>query len=145
MEKEIKFKFSNWENFDGIYEESEGEYVFISDLRVGYFVTNFRFFRRYGLIWISTIFPLTIFGQFREFEGNLIIEYKITLRLALLIGTCILSWFYLPFKANNITTLIAALIGASLTFLVVYVIFIFKKMKMILIAGEIKKLLKLKE
>ncbi len=50
LKKEINLRFINWKNFDGIYEEKEGKYVFIPDMKTGYFVTIFRFYRRYGLI-----------------------------------------------------------------------------------------------
>ena len=40
--KEINVHFSNWNYQDGIYEEQEGKFVFIPEMRKGYFVTRFK-------------------------------------------------------------------------------------------------------
>jgi len=143
--KEINVHFSNWNYQDGIYEEQEGKFVFIPEMRKGYFVTRFRTYRRYGIIGVRSYLPLTIFGQFEEIDYKLIIEYKISFKLALLIGTIVLAWFCLPLLTKMFSTLLVSIIGSLITSLIVYIIYRFKKMKMILLADEIKKLLKLKE
>ena len=144
LKREIDQKFINWNGFDGIYEEKEGKYVFIPEMRIGYFVTKFEFYRRYGLIGIWNIFPLTIFGHIKEIEGKLIIEYKISYRLVFLFAVIILFWLYLPILTEAFKVLLVSFVGILLTCLIVYIIFSIKKTKMFFIADEIKKLLKVK-
>ena len=68
-EKTLKHKFSNWNNLDDIYTEKEGKYVFLSDSKVGYFVSRLSYFRSYSLFAFSRGLPVTIFGKIRD-ENN---------------------------------------------------------------------------
>ncbi len=146
LRKEINPRFINWKGFDGIYEEKEGKFVFLPDLKIGYFVTIFRFYRRYGLIGGSyNIFPLTIFGSFAEIEGRLIIKYKVSYRLAFLVGFICILWFCIPILTMNFSSIIASIIGTALTCLITYLAYVFKKMKMKLLTDELKNLLNVKE
>ncbi|MCL3781415.1 hypothetical protein EMN47_13575 [Prolixibacteraceae bacterium JC049] len=139
-------KFSNWKYFDGIYKEKEGKYVFIPDLKTGYFITRFRFYKQHSIIASSSGIPLTIFGDFEENDGVLKINYKISYRLIFLI----LAWFstlviflVLSVIKGNLLVLAVALVGIAITLLALYFVYIFQNGKMLLISDEISKLLEI--
>ena len=135
----------NWRNFDGIYQEKEGKYVFIPDIKTGYFVTRFYFVRRYGIVWSTSIFPLTIFGTFKQVNDRLIIEYKISYRLIFMICFVFLAWLYIPIYTKNLSAILVSVAGILLTSLIAYISYRFKRLKMELVADEIEHLLKLKK
>ncbi len=145
---ELKVEFSNWKYFDGIYEEKEGKYVFIPDLKTGYFVTRFRFYRQHSILSQSSGMPLTIFGDFEESNGILKINYKISYRLLFLILAWLTPWVVVPIISaikGNFIGLAVGLEGIAFTILFLYFIYIFQNGKMLLISDEISRLLKIRK
>jgi hypothetical protein len=143
--KELSPGILKWDNLDGIYKKNEGKYVFIPELKIGYFVTRFYFVRRYGIVRVTNIFPITIFGIFSAVDGKLNIEYKISYRLISIIVSIILLWFYLPIWTKSFSALWASLVGVLLTCLILFIWYRFKRIKMILLANEIENLLKFRK
>lgn len=143
--KEIKHRFSNWKYLDGIYEEPEGKYAFLPDLKIGFFVTKFEFYRRRNLFYQSRGFPLTIFGKIEEIDNKIELSYFISHRLFGLISLIYLGWISLPIIMRNWEVILFSLVGILITSLILYIVYRFKKWKMLLISDEIIKILKVKQ
>jgi len=145
FKRNFKYRFSNWNYFNGIYSEKEARYVFIPGLRTGYFITKFDFYRNYSLIASSRGLPLTIFGRFKEVNNELFIEYRISYRLVLLFLILI---GFLVIKPILTLNLIDLGIGIAILFFITVIallIFLFQKGKMLTISDEIQKLLKIRK
>jgi hypothetical protein len=142
--KKIRIEFSNWNNLDGIYSEKESKYVFIPELRTGYFVTNFYFYRSHSIIYESRGLPLTIFGKFELIDSYLKIEYRISYRITFFIGIIFLGILTFTIASGNILS-----IGIGGLFVIVlsaflYLAYLFQLGRMLIISDEIIKLLKIK-
>jgi len=143
--KEIKHRFLNWKYLDGIYEESVAKYAFLPDFKTGFFVTKFEFFRHRNFIYQSRGFPLTIFGKIEEKENKIELSYFISHRLFGLISLIYLGWISLPIITGKWEVILFSLVGILITTLILYIVYRFKKWKMILILEEIIKILKVKQ
>jgi len=143
--KEIAIKFSNWNYLDGIYSEKEGNYVFIPEMKVGYFVTRMRYYRRYSLFAFSRGIPLTIFGQFIERENKLEIIYFISYRLVVLIFLWLVTWIVLPIMTWNLIGIGVGIGGILFTLFFIYLANMFQQGKMLIISDEISKILKIRK
>lgn len=145
FEKSIKYKFSNWKDVGEIYQEREGEYVFITSMKVGYFVTNFNFYRNYILFARSVGIPLTIFGKIID-ENN---EVKLLFYISYRIVFMIVSWFLVIILLSAFSwTLIGLMVGAFgivFTLVMLYFAKLFYRGKMLMMADEIATILKIRE
>lgn len=145
FEKNIKHKFSNWKDLDEVYTEKEGEYVFIPDMKVGYFVTNFYFYRVYSPIAYSRGIPLTIFGKIND-ENN---EVKLSFYISFRVVFIIVSWFLAIILISIFSwTLMALAIGAFgiiITFGMLFVAKLFYQGKMLMMTDEISNILKIRK
>jgi len=139
--KEKKIRFSNWNNLDGIYTQDEGKYVFVPDMRIGYFVTRFRFYRKYSLFAYSKGFPLTIYGSFYEQDNKLTITYFISYRLFALILLWFFVWTVLSIVSMSWIGLVVGVFGVLISALFIYLIKIFQTGKMLTMFDEIVKIL----
>ena len=142
--REISYHFSNWTNLDGIYSEKEGNYVFLPELKMGYFVSRYRFFRSYSLIAYSRGFPLTIFGRFNESDNKLEITYFISYRLVILISIWLLIWTGLPILTGKLLSIGIGVAGILFTTFMLYIVYTFQQGKMLVMSDEIEKILKVK-
>lgn len=145
---EIKVKFTNWNYFDGIYEENEAKYVFIPNIKIGYFVTRFRFYRQHSILSSGIGMPLTIFGRFEENNGVLKINYKISYRLIFLILAWLTPWGAVSILSaikGNFLGLVVGVGGIGITILALYFIYIFQNGKILIISDEISRLLKIRK
>jgi hypothetical protein len=145
FKKVIDHKFSNWNNLDGIYEEKEGKYVFLPEMKIGYFITKFRFFKSYSLIAHSSGLPLTIFGKFEEIENKLIMTYFISYRLVILISMWLIIWTVLPIMTGKLLGFAIGIGGILFTLLILYVVNMFQQGKMLIMSDEVSKILKIKK
>lgn len=143
--RKLNFRFSNWRNFDGIYSEKEAKYAFIPELKTGYFVTKFSFYRHYSLFASSKGMPLTIFGKFTESENEIMIEYKISYRLVLLFSILIIALTIIPFLSGQLIAFAIVLIGILVLSGLIYISYLFLQGKMLIISDEIEEKLKIKK
>ena len=141
----ISHHFSNWSDLDGIYSEKEGNYVFLPESRIGYFVSRFIFFKSYSLIAYSRGLPLTIFGRFVESDNKLEITYFISYRLVSLISIWLLIWTVLPILTGKLLTIGIGIAGVLFTLLILYLFYTFQQGKMLIMSDEIEKILKIKK
>jgi hypothetical protein len=143
--REISHQFSNWSNLDGIYSEKEGNYVFLPEYKIGYFVSRLRFYRNYSIFAYSRGLPLIIFGRFTDSDNKLEITYFISYRLVFLITIWLLIWTVLPISTGKLLTIVLGVAGVSFTLLILYFIYIFQQGKMLIMSDEIEKILKIKK
>lgn len=145
--REIVCTFSNWRDLDGIYYGKEGNYVFLPELKMGYFITKYRFYKSNGLFGYQTI-PLTIYGSFEEGDELLGITYYISYRLVLLLSIWLIICTLLPIFAGIFTgnwiAFVVALCGISVTFLIVYIVHTFQLGRMLIMSDEIAGILKIR-
>lgn len=143
--REIDFDRCMWSNFDGIYNEKEGKYVFIPEQKAGYFVTNFELYRHYNLFFNGPVLPLTIFGCFYEEESRIKIQYKISYRHLALIVIWMVPWVILPFFIGNLLAFGIGSGGVLFSLFFLFLIYFYQKGKMLIISDEIEKLLRIKK
>lgn len=143
--KEITIKSSNWKNLDGVYSEKAAKYVFIPDLKEGFFVTKFYFTKRYSVFASSQGFPLTIFGRFYIDDGKLFINYLISYRIIILIGLWFLFWVITSITSENLNGIGIGIAGILFSLFLLYIIKIFQMGKMLTMSDEIIKILNIKE
>jgi len=145
FEKNIKHKFSNWKDLDEVYAEKEGKYIFIPDMKVGYFVTNFDFYRVYSPIAYSKGIPLTIFGKINDENNEVKLSFYISFRVVLIIVT----WFVVIILISIfLWTLIALAIGVFGIIFSLGMLFIAKLFfqgKMLVMTDEITNILKIRK
>lgn len=143
--REILGHFSNWKNLDGIYSKEEGNYVFLPELQMGYFVSRFIFFRNPNMFVFYRGVPLTIFGKFTESENRLEITYFISYRLVFLISVWLIIWAVFPVLTGSLLSIGMGVAGILFTLLMLYLIYIFQQGKMLMISDEIEQILKVKK
>lgn len=145
--RNITYTFSNWSDLDGIYEEKEGSYVFLPEMKMGYFITHYNFYRSNGL-WSYHTIPLTIFGRFEEGEKQLEISYFISYRLVFLLAIWLVMWTLLPLLAGILKGewlfLLFGVCGTSVTFLILYIVHTFQQGRMLIMSDEIARILKIR-
>lgn len=145
--REIACAFSNWRDLDGVYYGKEGSYVFLPEMKMGYFITNYSFYRRNGL-WSYQTIPLTIFGRFEEGEKQLEITYFISYRLVFFLAIWFIMCTLLPLLAGifkgDWVFLLFALCGPSVTFLILYFVHTFQQGRMLIMSDEIARILKIR-
>lgn len=142
--REISLHFSNWTGLDGIYSEKEGNYVFLPQLRVGYFISRFIFYRNSLFVFYSGV-PLTIFGRFEEIENKLEITYSISYRLVFLISIWLITWTVFPILTGSFLSIGIGIGGIVFTLLILYIVYTFQQGKMLVMSDEIEKILKVKK
>lgn len=143
--REISHHFRNWTNLDGIYSEKEGNYVFLPDLRMGYFVSRFIVFRNPNFFVFYRGVPLTIFGKFLESENRLEITYFISYRLVFLISIWLIVWTVFPILTGSLLSIGIGIAGILFTSLILYLVYTFQQGKMLIISDEIEKILKVRK
>jgi hypothetical protein len=142
--KKIRIEFSNWNNLDGIYSEKESKYVFIPELKTGYFVTNFYFFRFHSILYQSRGLPLTIFGKFELIDSCLKIEYRISYRITFFIGIIFLGVLTFTIASGNILSIGIGGFNILVFSGFLYLVYLYQQGRMLIISDEIVKLLKIK-
>lgn len=143
--KRIEVNFSNWNDFDGPYQGKEGEYVFIPDAKVGYFITIYRFYKRYNLLFQTYSLPLTLFGTFKEENNNIYFEYRVSYRLLLLYLVWIIPWIIIPIAKGESTEIGVGLFGIITSTLSLYIMYLFNKRKINIMSEEVLDFLSDKE
>jgi len=141
--KEINIHFSNWRYLDGIYEEKEGQYAFIPEMKMGYFKTIFNLYRSYG-IFGGSLFPTTIFGSFIEENGKLKIKYKVSYRIIFLISLFFIPWIIIPILQGSLLAILVGLGGILISSFLIYLFYFFKQGLMLIISDEIGNILNIK-
>lgn len=143
-EERITYKHLKWNNLEDIYVENEGQYVFIPQTTVGYFVTNFYFQRVYSLFASYRGIPLVLYGKINNQKGEIVVSFHISYRVV----SVIVLWFLLLIVASVASwTLIGLGVGVfailfSIGFL--YLIRFFQLNKIIRIVDEISGILNLR-
>ena len=140
--KRGKIISAKWFNKDGIYEEKIGRYVFIPDLKQGYFVTRFEFYRRYGIWGHSMGNKCTIFGEFVERSNELVVVYKVSYRIVVLI----FAWYALLLSVFIYNMDLKSFIGSAVFMIIssalLYLYYYFQKRRMSRLFDELIKVLK---
>ena len=142
--KEIDVKFSNWNDFDGIYEDEEAKYVFIPDAKIGYFISRLRFYRQYSFFAHSYSLPFTIFGTFREENNKIHLEYRVSYRLLYLFIVILIPGILIPVIKGEYTEIGLGIFGILASSLILFITYLFKKNIMKIIKDETLNYLKVK-
>ena len=145
FEKNIKHRAINWNDLDEIYREEEGEYVFIPDMKVGYFVTNFNFYRIYSPIASSRGIPLTIFGKITDETNEVKLSFYISFRVVFIIGSWFLILILISILSWNLMALMIGIFGIIFSLGVLYVAKLFYQGKMLVMMDELSNILKNKK
>lgn len=143
--REIFYHFSNWTNLDGIYSKKEGNYVFLPELKMGYFVSRFIFFRNPNMFVFYRSVPLTIFGKFIESKNRLEITYFISYRLVFLISVWLIVWTVFSILTGSLLSIGIGIAGILFTSLMLYLVYTFQQGKMLIMSDEIERILKVKK
>lgn len=141
MSRKVSLQQSVWNYHDGIYAEKEARYVFIPQYRVGYFVSHFSFYRHHNVFFSTKGVPLTLFGEFKEQERKLRIEYRISYRVAALIALWMTIWLVFPLLTGKILGVGIAIGGLLFNVLFLGIIYFYQRGKMLIISDEIEALL----
>lgn len=141
--RKIDFRFIKWEQLDGIYKCKEAKYVFVPELREGYFVTRYRTHRYYNPFVYSRGMPLTVFGKFNEESDQLVIEYKISYRVVTLISLWLIFCIFVPVFNGDFTNIGIGLLVSVVSFFFIYLWYLFLEGKLLIISDEIAELLKI--
>jgi len=144
-EKTLKHKFSNWNNLDDIYSEKEGRYVFLSDVKVGYFVSKFYYFRNYSPIASFRGIPLTIFGKIREENNEIKLTFYISYRIVFLISSWFLAFILVPIFTWTLEALAIGIFGILFSTLMIFLIKPFYEGKMLMMFDEVSHILKIRK
>lgn len=144
-QKIFKHKFSNWNNLDDIYSEKEGRYVFLSDVKVGYFVSKFYYFRIYSAIASSNGIPLTLFGKIKDENNELKLTFYISYRIVFLISSWFLAFILVPIFTWTLEALAIGILGILFSILMIFLIRPFYEGKMLMMADEVSNILKIRK
>jgi len=145
FEKNIKYKFSNWNNLDEIYTKKEGKYVFIPEEKVGYFVTNFNFYRVYSPIVITSGIPLTIFGKIKDENNEVKLAFYISYRVVSILGLWFLTIILISIFSCTLMALAIGIFGIIFTLGLLFVVKIFYEGKMLMMIDEISNVLRIRK
>jgi len=145
FEKNIKHKFSNWKDLEAIYAEKEGEYVFIPDMKVGYFITNFNFYRVYSPIAYTRGIPLTIFGKINDENNEVKLLFYISFRVVYIIVTWFVAIILISILAWTLIALAIGVFGVIFSLGLLYVAKLFYQGKMLVMTDEISEILKIRK
>jgi len=145
FEKIIEHKFSNWKDLDEIYTEKEGKYVFIPDMKIGYFVTNFNFYRNYSPIAFSRGIPLTIFGKINDENNEVKLTFYISFRVVFLIVSWILTVILISIFSWTLMSLAIGVFGVIFSLGMLFVAKLFYQGKMLVMTDEISNILKIRK
>ena len=145
FEKSIKHKFSNWNDLDEIYTEKEGEYVFLPDMKVGYFVTNFYFYRVYSPFAYSRGIPLTIFGKIYDENNEVKLLFYISYRVVSIIVSWLLAIILISILSWTLMGLAIGVFGILFSLGLLYVAKLFYQGKMLVMTEEVSKILKIRK
>jgi len=144
-EKIVKYKFSNWNNLDDIYSEKEGRYVFLSDEKVGYFVSKFYYHKIYSPIASFRGIPLTIFGKIKDENNEIKLTFYISYRIAILISAWFLAIILVSIFAWTLEALALGIFGILFSSLMIYLIKPFYKGKILMMVDEVSDILKIRK
>ena len=145
FEKNIKYKFSNWNNLDDIYTKKEGKYVFIPEVKVGYFVTNFSFYRVYSPIAYSSGIPLTIFGKIKDENNEVKVSFYISYRVVSILVFWFLTIILISIFSWTLMALAIGIFGILFTLGLLFVVKIFYEGKILMMTEEISTILKIRK
>lgn len=140
--RKVKVVNSKWANKDGIYKANQGRYVFIPNLKAGYFVTRFKFFRRFGLIGYSIGNPCTIFGNFQEISNEVVVKYRISYRTMSSIFIWYLLLIIFTFYNGELKFIGIGAVFIIITTIIFSIYYQFQKRRMSIICDEIIMFLK---
>lgn len=142
FEKSIKHKFSNWKNLDEVYTEKEGKYLLISEMKVGYFVTNFNFFQSYSPIASFRGIPLTIFGKINENKNELKLSFYISYRVVFIIISWFLAIILISVSTWSLIGLGIGIFGILLSLGMLFGVKLFYQGKILMMTDETSNILK---
>jgi hypothetical protein len=114
---------SLWHDRDGVYQFKNGKYVFIPDLKIGYFVSRLSFYKHDGVFSSYFTIPFTVFGKFKESKNSILIEYYLSVRIAFLVGSVVLTLLALPIVHKSIEAYLFVIPAIFILFLILYVIY----------------------
>lgn len=142
--KLIPIKHINWTVGDGIHKEGIGKFVFIPNLKCGYFVTKFTLMRRHGFIGYSIGNVITVYGDFKEDSNVLFVKYKVSYRIL----TLVLLWYVLlilyTFYPGEVKYIAIGSVFLVVSSLLLVIWFYILDSKALNIQEELIKLLKIK-
>ncbi len=144
-EKTLKHKFSNWNNLDDIYTEKEGKYVFLSDSKVGYFVSRLSYFRSYSLFAFSRGLPVTIFGKIRDENNEIKVTFYIPYRIVIVISLWFLAFILISIFTWTWLALAIGIFGVLFSILMILLIRPFYEGKMLVMTDEVLGILKIRK
>jgi len=145
FEKNIKHKFSNWNDLDEIYTEKEGEYVFLPEMKIGYFVTNFNFYRVYSPFVTSSGIPLTIFGKINDENNEVKLSFYISFRVVFIIAFWFLTIILISIFSWTLMALGIGTFGILFSLGMLFVAKLFYQGKMLVMTDEISNILKIRK
>ncbi len=152
LEKTIKYKCLDWKSLNEIYTEEVGEYVFIADMKVGYFVTNVNFYSTYRLFTFFRFIyyrgtPITIFGKITDENSEIIISFYISYRLVFVVVLWLLAIIatsvYITVLTWTFDGLIMGVIGLILSLGIWYIAKLYYRFKTARMIDEIVNILRI--
>jgi hypothetical protein len=144
-EKTLKHKFSNWNNLDDMYTEKEGKYVFLSDSKVGYFVSRLSYFRSYSLFAFSRGLPVTIFGKIRDENNEIKVTFYIPYRIVIVISLWFLAFILISIFTWTWLALAIGIFGVLFSILMILLVRPFYEGKMLVMTDEVLGILKIRK
>ncbi|TKG90815.1 hypothetical protein EYV94_23410 [Puteibacter caeruleilacunae] len=144
FKRTIKRTYCRWNNKDGVYSMRIANFVFIPEMRIGYFVTKFKMFKQSNLFFISRGLPLTIFGEFYENNNQVEIIFKVSYGVLIppvLLMLFVLTIITMAIREDKFEFVLFGISIILIIVLVIYVLYRFQKEKMLSIENELQTLI----
>lgn len=144
FKRTIERTHCHWDNKDGIYSMNTANFVFIPEMRIGYFVTKFKIFKQNSIFSISRGLPLTMFGKFYENENQVEIIFKVSygvLILPVLLMLFVLTIITMAIMEGKPEFVLFGILIILIIAMIIYVLYRFQKEKTLSIEEELQTLI----
>ncbi len=144
FKRTIKKTHYRWSNKDGIYSMNTANFVFIPEMRLGYFVTKFKTFKQSSIFVTSKGLPLTIFGEFYENKNQIEIIFKVSygvLILPVLLMLFVLTFITMAIMEGEFEFVLFGISIVIIIAIIIYVLYRFQKEKILSIEEELQTLI----
>lgn len=144
-EKKLKYRFSNWNDLEDKYSEDEGIFVFLSEMKVGYFISRFFYLRSYNVFAVFSGISLTIFGKIKEDKGDLLITFFISYRVVILTLSIIIGIILITIFSMSLNSMLIGVGAIGVILIFILIVRTFYKGKFYTMIDEIVNILKIRK